>query len=169
MSFIVTGLILFGAVMSAVAQNNPARGPSTPEERAREVAIARQLEASPLNDKLLPDREWAVNWINAIPDLRVVICPGSLGKEVPKSKYKYAPLLWSQLLISSAAFMIEHPDQAGDQTAVYIAGAESMLKAYAAILSKKPKARWPELDPALDQQQNGQLAELIRETSKACH
>ena len=167
-TIVATWLVMLAISLSSVAQNTPARGPSTPEERARLVAIARKLEAAPLDSSLNAEREWAVKWLIEVPDLTVSLCTSVLGKDFLKTKYKYSSNLVVQLTLSSAAFIIEHPDQAGDKVAMYTAGAEGALKAYAAILKDNPKAKWKALDEAVEKQGQGHLADYVRENSQGC-
>jgi hypothetical protein len=69
------------------------------------------------------------------------------------------------MTMSSAAFIIEHPDQARDDVAVNKAGIEGTLKAYEAILRTKPKARWPFLDELIARRDKGTLEDYVREIS----
>ena len=165
---LVAGSVMLMLGVMAGGQNMPARGPSTPGERTRLVAIAHKLEAAPLDKSLTADREWALRWLIEVPDISVKLCAESVGKDFLRTKYKYRPELTVQLTLSSAAFVIEHPDQAGDSGAVFIAGAEGMLKSYAAILRDEPEAKWKALDEAIDQQQQGHLAEFVRANSQNC-
>jgi hypothetical protein len=160
--------MMLSMTLAGSAQNPPARGPSTPEERARLVAIAHKLEAAPLDPSLKADRQWAILWLIQVPDLTVSLCPNVLGKDYLKTKYKYSPELTGQLTLSSAAFIIEHPDKASDKLAQYTAGAEGALKAYGAILKDNPKAKYKALDEAVARQEQGQLADFVRENSGSC-
>lgn len=139
------------------------RGPSTPEERQRAAAIAHKLEDAPLDKSLQPDREWALRWIIEVPDVHVNICANALGDFVAKkSKYKFEGEIVSQMLLSSAAFVIEHPEQAGDDQAQFFAGAQGALKAYDSILKSKPDAHSKPLDGLLEQQKDGKLQEAVQ-------
>src|SRR5262249_35079023 len=55
--------------MPGLGHGQAKRGPSTPEERTRFVAIAQKLEQSPLNAGLRPEREWALLWLIQVPDV----------------------------------------------------------------------------------------------------
>jgi len=160
------GLLILA--IAGIAQNGPTRGPSTPEERARLVAIAHKLEAAPLDESLISERQWAIMWLIQVPDLTVSVCSNVLGKDFLRTKYKYSSNVVAQLTLSSAAFIIEHPDQATDKVAVYTAGADGALKAYSAILKDNPKARYKALDEAVEKREQGQLADYVRENSKGC-
>jgi hypothetical protein len=141
---------------------------STPEDRQRLVAIAHKLEAAPLDPTLGPDRDWAVKWIFSSPDVPVHLCT-SLLSDLRRPRYKYRSQLGSQLLISIAAFMIEHPEKSSDNLAKSVGGMEGVLKAYSAILKADPQATAQSLHELLQMQKEGKLAEAVRERSKDCH
>jgi hypothetical protein len=150
------------------APEKPAEKHSTPEDRQRLVAIAHKLEAAPLDSGLAPEREWAVSWTVAVPDIHVRTCPALLA-DLRRPKNKYRSQLGAQLLISSAAFLIEHPEQADDSTAQSIGGMQGVLKAYSAIVKAEPQASAKSLDALLEKQSQGKLAEAVREIVKDCH
>jgi hypothetical protein len=145
----------------------PAEKHSTPEDRQRLVAIAHKLETAPLDPALAPEREWAVSWSIAAPDIHVKICPVLLG-DLRRPKYKYRPEISGQLLISSAAFLIEHPDQTDNYRAQSVGGMEGVLKAYASIIKADPQATAKSLDALLEKQREGKLADAVGEILKNC-
>lgn len=162
--------LIFVAVLLgsfSYAQSGSSRGPSTPEERARAVQIAHKLESNPLDESLRSDREWAILWLIQVPDIHVSLCTNVLG-DFMKSRYKYSSELLTQLTLSSAAFLIEHPESANDSVAQYTGGTEGVLKAYHSILQQKPKATSRALDNLVQAQSDGKLADRIRESSKGC-
>ena len=152
---------------SPAAPDKPAGKQSTPEERQRLVAIAHKLEAAPLDPALASEREWALKWIIAAPDVHVRICTNLLS-DLRRPKYKYRSEMNEQLLISSAAFLIEHPDQAGNYRTQSIGGMEGVLKAYSAILKAEPQVTAKSLDSLLEKQRQGKLADAVEEIVKAC-
>jgi hypothetical protein len=129
--------------------------------------IAHKLEAAPLDPALAPERQWAVNFAIAAPDVHVRICP-TLLSDLRRPKYKYRAEVSEQLLISSAAFLIEHPDQADDYRAQSIGGMEGVLKAYSAIIKADPQATAKSLDTLLEKQREGKLADAVWEIVKSC-
>jgi hypothetical protein len=141
---------------------------STPEDRQRLVVIAHKLEAAPLDPALGPERQWAVNWVVAAPDVHVRMCPILLA-DLRRPKYKYRSAIADQLLISSAAFLIEHPEQAEGMANQSVGGMEGVLKAYSAILKADPQATAKSLDDLLEKQRQSKLAEAVREMVKDCH
>jgi carboxypeptidase Q len=153
---------------AVVAQDASKRGPSTPEERRRFVAIAHQMEETPLDSDLRPELQWALRWLIEVPDVHVSLCTAPLG-DFMKKKYKYSPEIVTQLTFSSGAFVIAHPEQANDAMAQYVAGVEGALRAYQSILKTKPDAKSRELDDLLQKQNQGTLAAHVRETAeKGC-
>lgn len=148
------------------------RGPSTPEERAQAVRLTRALEADPLNKDAKSAREWLTLWLVEVPDISVTLCTDYLSGLYEKKKDRdknYAPEIATQMMFSSAAFMIEHPDQATDDIAVNKAGLEGSLKAYEAILQAKPKVQWAFLDDLIAKRDKGTLEDYVREIkTKKC-
>ena len=144
------------------AQEN--RKPSTPEERAQAVRLTRALEADPLSKDAKKARQWLLSWLIQVPDISVTICPDYLRPIFEKDK-NYANDIFFQMTFSSAAFIIEHPEQATDDVAVNKAGLEGSLRAYEAIVKAKPKATWPFLDELVQRREKGTLAEYVREIS----
>jgi hypothetical protein len=162
---LISCTFLFLALM-AWSQNK--RGPSTPEERTRFLAVAHRLEEAPLDKQLRHDREWALQWLIEIPDISVSLCTAPLGNFIT-SKYKYSSEIVAQLTFAGAAFIIEHPDKANDKTAQFVASVEGALRAYQSILKTKPEARSPALDGLLQEQEQGKLVESVQESSsKGC-
>ncbi len=145
----------------------PAGKHSTAEDRARLVAVARKLEAAPLDPSLAPDRAWAVQWVIAAPDVHARICNALLA-DLRRPRYKYRTQMTDQLLISNAAFLIEHPEQGTNLASQNAAGMEGVLKAYQAILKSDPQATAKPLDDLLQKQKEGSLAATVREMVKGC-
>src|SRR5262249_34489484 len=132
-------LMGFSLLVCAAARTEPARGPSTPEERQRVIAITRKLEESPLDHSLFQERAWAQQWCLDVPDVRIRTCTAVLS-DLRRPRYKFRGELWAQLRLAGAVFFIEHPDQASDHFGEHLAGTESMLKAYSSILKTNPDA-----------------------------
>ena len=103
------------------------RGPSTPEERARAVKVAHELEQEPLAKDAKESREWMIQWIVEIPDITVEVCSEYFGT-VPRPPKGHSGEITKQMVISSAAFMIEHPDKVKDGQAIALAGLLGALK-----------------------------------------
>ncbi len=168
----MTRLLLFSSLaalfpFTTVNAQNQARKPSTPEERARLVQVARAAESDPLGGDAKSQREWALRWLIEVPDVSVKLC-GSLLGPVLGSKKNYSSEIFGQMMLSSAAFVIENPDKANDDVAAYTAGVEGAVRAYESILKVKPKARWPSLDDLIAKRSKGELADYVRDAAKHC-
>ena len=143
------------------------RRPSTPEERKRFVTLVHKLEESPLDPNLREDTQWALKWIEGVTDVNVTICPTPLG-DLPDEDYQYKNRITVQYTLAMGAFLIEHPDKAGSTYSQYLAGVQSALKTYSAILKSKPSAKSHALDKLLATQKDGKLPDLVREAAKLC-
>ena len=143
------------------------RGPSTPEEREQALKAVASLERDPLSKDATAAKEWLTMWLIEVPDISVKVC-GTLLGPVLESKKNYSAELVQQLMYSSAAFVIRNPNNAKDDAAVYQAGVEGSLRAYEAILTAKPKARWPFLDDLLAKRSAGQLPAYIASAMPEC-
>jgi hypothetical protein len=149
---VLTSLVL-GVTVPSVAEK-----PSTPKQRTRLVSITQKLEANPLDPGLRSERKWAIEWLIRVPDIRVTLCPSILGDYF---KYKYADEITAQLILAEARFSIENPDKASDQTARYVAAAQSAIKAYGVLLENDPQATSKVLDDATQKQSQGKLNEFV--------
>lgn len=153
----------------AAQDNQPKRAPSTAEERQRFLALTRKLEQNPLDKSLYADKKWAKQWLEDIPDINVNICaPVLFGTDFIREQNKYISQLSFQATFGEAAFIIEHPDKKADTTAQYLAGVESALKAYSAMVKSDSSAKSKALDSLLQTQREGKLPEFVRDSSKAC-
>lgn len=162
-------LLLFSLSIAPFAQDEPKHAPSTKEERQRFLALTRKLEQNPLDKSLYEDKKWAKKWLEEIPDINVNICaPILFGMDFVKEQNKFTPQLSYQATFGSAAYIIEHPDKAGDTTSQFVAGVESALKAYSAILKNDPHASSKALNDLLEKQKQGKLADFVQAASKGC-
>jgi len=141
------------------------RGPSTPEERDTAVKAARLLEVDPFHKDSKKMREWFTLWLIEVPDIHIELCSDYLGP-VAGSNKNYATEIFGQTMFASAAFIIEHPEQASDRVAVNLAGVEGALKVYEAILKTKPKAKWEFLDALLAKRENGEERSYVQEVTQ---
>ena len=154
-------LVLIFAI-DGLAQNQ--RGPSTPQERETAVKVARLLETDPFHKDAKKMREWFLMWLIQVPDIHIELCSAYLGSEKSTDK-NYRSEISEQIMFSSAAFIIEHPDQANDRVAVNLAGVEGALKVYENVLATKAKARSDFLDSLLEKRNKGELRGYVEETA----
>lgn len=161
-------LLGFSLLIPAAATTAAVRGPSTPEERQRVIAITHKLEDSPLDQSLVQERDWAQQWLLDVPDIRIRTCTGVLA-DLRRPRYKFRSELWAQLRLAGAVFYIEHPDQAGNHFGEHLAGMQSVLKAYSSMVKTNPDARSKPLDDLLAKQSQGKLGDFVHEAIGVCH
>jgi hypothetical protein len=162
---LILGLFVVRTVCARQQQQK--RGPSTSEERTRAVKVAHELEEDPLAKEAKDNREWVIQWIVDIPDITVNVCFDYFGK-MPNPPRGHSKEIVRQMIISSAAFMIEHPDKAKDEQAVVTAGLLGSLKAYQSIVKHEPDARWPYVDKIVQMRDQGKLDEFVSDTRRKC-
>ncbi len=143
------------------------RGPSTAEERARAVKVAHELEDNPLAKDAKERREWMIQWIVDIPDITVDVCFDYFGA-LPDPPRGHSAEITKQMVLSSAAFIVEHPDKAKDEQAVALAGVLGALKAYQAVLKQDSASHWAHLDKLVQMRGQGKLDDYVAETRKKC-
>jgi hypothetical protein len=157
---LVMGIVLLVAISSY------AQKPSTPEERAQAVKIARLLETDPFHKDAKKMRQWITLWLIEVPDITVELCGSYLGPTASSDK-NYSSEIFTQMGFSSAAFKIEHPDQAGDRIAANLAGVEGALKIYESILATKPKIKSEFLHSLVEKRNKGELRAYVEEVTIA--
>ena len=161
--------VLLGIVLMLAAIPALSRGPSTPEERQKALSMIRSLEENPLQENYKDMRAWLMQWLTDIPDIEVKVCSGPLQPLLDeKVENPFGPDIFFQTLLSSAAFIIEHPDKAQDQVAIYQAGLEGVLKVYQFYLTKDANTRRKYIDELLAKQSDGKLEEVAIKAVKKC-
>jgi hypothetical protein len=69
---------------------------------------------------------------------------------------------------SQAKFIIENPDKAKDEAAVYLGGVEGVLRTWESIKKEKPKAKFKLMDELLEKRSAGSLAEYVKTNAANC-
>jgi hypothetical protein len=101
-----------------------------------------------------------------VPDISVEVCTGYLKPLYDAKSKNYATEIATQMMFSSAAFIVEHPEQAKDRIAVNLAGLEGALKTYESIVKDKPKAKWEFLDGLIAKREKAELRAYVEEIAK---
>lgn len=158
----IAGVFVACALQPARAE---ARGASTPEERARFIALVRALETDPLAANANATRQQLRDWTIEVPDIRFKACPALLG-EVIGTDYPYSREINLQVLLSGAVLTIENPGKARDHVAVYTAGVEGALRAYEAMVTSTPNAKLAALDDLILRRDRGELVDYIAGLAK---
>lgn len=122
------------------------------------------LEAQPFHEKAKDFRSWAMKYVIETDDVSVVICGGQLLDAVMDKKNKYNGELLAQYTIAMAAFKLSNPDQAKNENAAQLAGMESMLKAYEAMVKEKSKAKFNKLEELITKRNNDELKKFVEDS-----
>jgi Protein of unknown function (DUF998) len=141
------------------------RGLSTAEERAKAIRVARGLERDPLGKDAAANRQWLLNWIIEVPDIRFKSCVGLLSPGVGNS-YRYSAEVNQQIIFSAAVFKLEHPDHLRNDTGAYVAGVEGALRAYEMLMKSAPDAQLAFLDDLVAKRDRGELAGHVLKLAK---
>ena len=150
--------------LSALAALAADRGPSTPEERAKAVALVQSLESDPFGAEAAAARRWLTEWSIQVPDISVKWCPDLI---LPAhGKYPYAGEVALHPLFAATRFAIEHPDKASDEIAMYTAGLEGAIKVYEVVLKTKPDGRLAFLDDLVSKRNSGELGNYVAKVAK---
>lgn len=162
----VSWVLLF-LLASVGATASADRGPSTAEERERVVRLTRSLESEPLSLTAPDSRKWLMLWVQEVPDVNVKVCDPLL-EALLKARGEYHSELFTQMTFSSAAFVVENPEKAGDDAAVFRAGLEGTLRAYESIRKYQAAVRHQHLDDLLKKRTAGELDDFVHKNSKNC-
>jgi hypothetical protein len=106
-------------------------------------------------------------WIKEIPDITVNVCNDYFGR-LPKPPRGHSEEIAWQMVLSSTAFMIEHPDKAKDGQSVALSGLLGAIKAYQAILKQDSASRWAQMDKLIQMREQGKLDDFVSETRRKC-
>ena len=162
--WLLAGFALFVSALEIRCGNGDRRGPSTVEERARVVALARSLEVDPLREDAASSRRWIRQWMADVPDLHFSVCDGLPGESL--DGYAFVDQIKDQVAVSGAAFALEHQGKARDDVAIYTAGVEGSLRAYEAILRTRPDTRAAWLDDLVARRDSGELGPHVTELAQ---
>ncbi len=157
-------LMLAVAIVAATMSAGMARSVQDDKKSEPELLIktSKFLEERPFDKDAKKARGWAITWIIETDKVSVMVCSLILGVE---EIYKYSSELISQYTIGMAAFKLANPERAKDEDAAQLAGIESSIKAYEAIVKDKPKHRNAFMDDLITKRTNGTLAAYVLENN----
>lgn len=178
-SFLVVAALLVLAGTAQAQQPATAPAPSLgiqapPRGRlsaAQLEAVARDiraLETNPLASDAMEARRELLMWLTESPDVTVKACLGVM-EPLTSSTSRYRREMLLQVFLSSSAYAIEHPDQAGDVARVAAGGLEGALNTYASLKAQLGKdAADPFMERLLEIRERGGLEERGRELTREC-
>jgi hypothetical protein len=91
-----------------------------------------------------------------------IICGDVIGPLMESKKGAHQIIAW-QIIFGSGDWVEQHPERSEDIDAYTLAGLESGLRAYAAVLKTKPKVRVKLLDELLGLYENDDLQSWVDE------
>lgn len=150
------GLLSLGALIGFAA---PACA-ATQADAARATRYAVELEKSPLDAKAADRRQWLLLWVTETPDYNVTAC--DVLAEGQKPDAPYSAELLAQQIFGNVAYQIAHPQGGHDEITLQMAGVESTLRTYQAIVARDPTAHIPYLDTLLAKQRSGELKDFMK-------
>ena len=127
------------------------------------IKAARFLEQKPFDKGAKDVRAWAIKWVIATDKVRVTVC--SLLISGIDKKYKYSGEVFGQYTIGMAAFKLANPDKVKDEDSAQLAGIDSALTSYEAMVKEQPKARNAFMDDLLAKRATGALAQFVAENN----
>ena len=131
-----------------------------PGDKENLIKVVRFLEEKPFDENAKKSREWGFLYLVETKDVSVVVCTDGI-KSVMDKKNKYGGELLIHYSLAMAAFKLENPAKVKDEDAAQLAGVESMLKSYEAMVKEKPKAQFAGLDALIEKRNKGELAALL--------
>jgi hypothetical protein len=160
-------LALFG-VLATSALVQAARGPSTPDERARVSKLADDSRKDPLTVQAA-NGAWFEQWVNEVPDF--MFKPEAVAKWcVRTARGDMKKVVRFQFSVSALDYQIKHnlaePTAPADVAAVNLAALDSVLAAYEILLAKDEANRSPKLDEAIVRRNKGELAAFATELAQ---
>lgn len=129
-------------------------------EKEMVIKTARALEEKPFDKETKKMREQALKWVIETDEVSITAC-GGVMKPFLEKKNKFGSELTVAYTIGMAAFKLENPDKAKDENATQLAGLETALKSYEAILKENPKGKFEAVDALLTKRSNGELINYV--------
>lgn len=149
-------LVLFSSV-NASAQIDEKDAPATL------IKATKFLEEKPLDKEAKKIRSWAIMWVIQTDKVSVTAC--SLLVSGVEKKYKYSGEIFGQYTIGMAAFKLANPEKAKDEDAAQMAGIESALTSYEAMVKEQPKAKNAFLDDLVAKRGDGSLTKHVADNN----
>lgn len=124
---------------------------------SRLLAAVKLLEQSPFDKRAKDARKSALMWVIETDKVSVIICP-ILVRNLD-DKYKYGSEMLAQYTIGMAAFKLTNAGK--DEDSAQLAGIESALTSYEAMVKEKPAAKNSFMDELVAKRSGGTLAEYL--------
>jgi len=159
-------LLLLLAFSARADRALAARGPSTPEERTKALALVEVTETQPWSDAARDARAWLMKWLGDVPDITVKTCKSLLG--APEQRAGIPGELQDQILFSGLGYLLQHKGAGAGDTPTLTAALAGTLRAYESSRAHGAAAI-PQLDALVKLRDGGQLETYVRGQGRACH
>ncbi len=126
-------------------------------KRAQLIKFAKELESAPFSEEAKENRGWAVKYLIETDEVHLVVCSNEITTVFLDKKNKFGSEILSQYMMGMAVFKFENPEKATDEDAAQLAGVESAIKAYAAMIAEKPKGKYQKMDDLVAMRDRGEL------------
>lgn len=156
--------IIFALLFVAVSAQTAFAQSQKEKDRAAFITNAKILEKKPFDPNAAAAREWGFKWVVDTDEVTIGLCTETM-KLIPEKKNKFKGELLMQFTFGMAVYQLENPDKKSDEVASAVAGLESALRAYEAMVAQNEKAKNSELDALLVKRNNNELRALV-EASK---
>jgi hypothetical protein len=134
------------------------RAPATTSQQA--VAYAHAAEADPLGPQADQQRKAAMAYAENDHTSHVSLCQ-TVFNQMNSDKSNHGHDISIQMLISTAAFLYEHPEAASDSRSQNVAGLNSALNVYEKFLAADPKTKYSFYDNLLKKRAEGKLEKEV--------
>ena len=163
----VIAVLSIAATFSAPALAQQGRGPSTANEHARVVQLARVADKDPVATMSSPDGRWFEKWADEIPDYMFGPDNGAYWFMTTAAKGELKRVLRFHHTVSTAAFQVQNKilnprNDPAQMEAKTLAGVEGLLRAYESLLASRPENRSPLLDQAVIVRNQGGLPAFVK-------
>ncbi len=146
-------LLSISPVLGRVSQ------PRVQNESEMLIKTVALLEEKPFDKEANKMREGAMKWLIQTDKVSVTLCSMMISQV--EDKYKYKSDIFTQYTLGMGAFKLTNPEKAQDEAAIQLAGIESSLRFYEAIVKEKPKTKSAFMDELLAKRSAGSLSEYV--------
>lgn len=125
------------------------------------IKAVKILEKEPFIKDVKKYREALTFYLIETNDVSIVLCTSDATTLLFNKKYKFSSDLFSQNMFGMGVFKLENPDKKDDEVAAQLAGVESVLRTYEAMVKENAKAKYSAADDLIAKRNDGTLAKLI--------
>jgi hypothetical protein len=149
--------LVLGSALVLLAASVLAARPQTGDREVEALMLAvKLLEEKPFDAKAKDVRAAAMKWIIDTDRVTVTVC-AFLIEGIPE-RYPYASEMLDQYTIGMAAYKMSKETEVKTEDGAQLAGVESALTAYLAIVKERPSAKLAFLDDLVAMRTRGELA-----------